>query len=288
MTCRFGTGMKWNEIANWKHFWFVLSLKRQSASSPSPGHTIPHWFWFPISHGTCSLVWKHCWLFATQHTAAQGPFISARTVKTPDLPSTQLQAMTVNFAASQRGCSDLLLFGQTSLRCFLSCIQIWSTSADICRASFPLAWLALTTATKTGLFLTKYPFFFIKTLSSYRAWESPISFMNASERLYPFVTAASLRFLQGLLFCAMINNCSTVFCLNACGCTVSHEQETSYSIATTHWDKASRLGKKRQSFKQPLLQFHIKITSFKVGQQGKNICISKHRQQFPCEAVYAS
>lgn len=164
MTCRFGTGMKWKEIANWKHFWFVLSLKRQSASSPSPGQTIPHWFWFPISHGTCSLVWKHCWLFATQHTAAQGSFISARTVKTPDLPSTQLQAMTVNFAASQRGCWDLLLFGQTSLRCFLSCIQIWSTSADICRASFPLAWLALTTATETGLFLTKskYPFFLLK------------------------------------------------------------------------------------------------------------------------------
>lgn len=111
----------------------------------------------------------------------------------------------------------------------------------------------------------KISFFFIKTLSSYRAWESPISFMNASERLYPFVTAASLRFLQGLLFCAMINNCSTVFCLNAWGCTVSHEQETSYSIATTHWDEASRLGKKRQTFKQPLLQFHIKMTSFKDG-----------------------
>lgn len=46
---------------------------------------------------------------------------------------------------------------------------------------------------------------------------------------------------------------------------VSYEKKSGYSAATIYWDEASRLEEKSQTFKQPLLQICVKMTSFKSG-----------------------
>ena len=91
---KFGIDMKW--ISELKVL-LVRSVfeKTLSANQPSPVQTTPRSFCLPASHGARSLPWQHHLLFIT--TLPLGLFVSARTVKMPDLPSAQLQASTMNF-----------------------------------------------------------------------------------------------------------------------------------------------------------------------------------------------
>lgn len=138
----------------WKYFWLGLPLKIHSLLA-----VLSQYKQFP-AHFACLLPARHtAWPGSITGSSLpimllQRPLFQWGQWKCQVFPPPSFRLQTWG------GCGDFLLYGQMYLRCFSSRISV-----GVCCTSS--AWFELTSATRTGLLLMKYPFF-IKTLSSYR------------------------------------------------------------------------------------------------------------------------
>ena len=160
MTYKFSIDIKW--ISELKVL-LVRSVFEDtlSTSRPSPIQAIPYSFCLPTSRRARGLAWQHHRLFATHHTPTGALHFSEDSEN----------ARPFLHPASGYNRELLPLPGEAVETCCYMVRCVWDASpltSLLMFAVLPPAWSELTSATKPGLLLMKYPFF-IKTLSSYRA-----------------------------------------------------------------------------------------------------------------------
>lgn len=156
-----GSAQAWNVIVNWKHFWFVLPLKRHSLLAPLPRYKqFPARFASPFPMGLAAWPGSTAGSSLPITLLPRGPSSQQGRWKHPTFPPLSFR----------RWPWTLLLPGEAAETCCYLVKHLWDASSPAYKFEAPLlmfavlppAWLALTTATETGLFLPKYLFFFFK------------------------------------------------------------------------------------------------------------------------------